>query len=132
MTQQRWQRFLPERSQWLLLLVVLAVIFALVGFINLAIIKSTALAENQAARVRLDRAKDQGQRLRDALVVGQQGQNVPSKGWDYFRLTPPGVTVVAPASEAALSVMGEVALTGQKHAAGPPFWADWLKRLVKP
>ena len=31
MTQQRWQRFLPERSQWLLLLVVLAVIFALLA-----------------------------------------------------------------------------------------------------
>jgi len=132
MTQQRWQRFLPERSQLLLLLVVLAVIFALVGFINLAIIKGTALAENQAARGRLDRAEDQSQRLWHALFAGQQGQNVPSKGWDYFRVTPPGVTVVVPASEAALSAAGEAALTAQKHAAGPPFWADWLKHLVKP
>ena len=132
MAQQRWQRFLPERSQLLLLLVVLAVILALVGFINLAIIKSAALAENQAARVRLERAQDQNQRLSQALIEGQQGQNVPSKGWDYFRLTLPGVTVVVPASEAPLLDAGATALAAQQGAAGPPFWAEWLKRLVKP
>ncbi|PKO22822.1 MAG: hypothetical protein CVU38_07385 [Chloroflexi bacterium HGW-Chloroflexi-1] len=140
MSQQRWRRFLPERSQFLLLGVVLAVIFALVGFINLAIIKSSTLVENQGARVRLERAQDQSQRLQGALGEAQQGQNIPIKGWEYYRLTPPEVTVVMPApeaapeaaSEAAPLAAGETAALGHRHAAGPPYWADWLKRLVKP
>jgi hypothetical protein len=118
---QRWQRFLPDLSQLLLVAGVLVVIFAMVSFVNLAIAKSRVLAENRMVAGQVREAEERQELLRIALADAQQGRDLWSKAWDYFGMAPRGATVVLPAPA---RVEGSA-----DRPASPPYWAVWWQRL---
>jgi len=128
MQHQGWRRFLPDRSQFMLLVIVVIALVAGMSFVNLGIARNSALAQNGTAHARYDEAQQQNERLKRNLIAVQRGENVPSKAYDYFFMQPSGVTTVllqpVEAKEAAES---EAA-----RRTAPPFWGDWWQRLVNP
>lgn len=125
MSQEGWRRYLPDRSQLVLLAVVLAALFALVSFINLAVAKSAALAGRQAVLDQISQLEERNQRLRSTLSDDQNGKNIVQKALQYFGLVARGQRVVLPQGS---SVDGPT----RNHPAGPPFWLEWWKLLVMP
>jgi len=128
MNQQRWQRFLPDRSQLMLVVSVLLVVFALVSFINLAIVKGSVGAKQRSVKAQLDQARERQRMLRTTLERDQQGCNILPKAQDYYNLTLPNVTVVVPKPEATPDVPGGE----HDFRKGPPYWADWWEQLSQP
>ncbi len=128
MIQAGWRRFLPDRSQFMYLVVVVIVLVAGMSFANLGIAKNAALAANRAVHAQSDEAQEQHSLLERALDAAQRGENIVPKAFDYFFLTPAGVTTVlvqpAPPEE------GESGSKGLRSA--PPYWLDWWQRLVQP
>jgi type II secretory pathway pseudopilin PulG len=125
---QRWRRFLPERSQLIILVGVLAILYAGVAFVNLAMAKSAALRENQAAQTKVDALQEQQQRLRLALGEAQQGYNIEPRARQYFNLGRKGekAVVLQPVAPATAPE------TAPQPASGPPYWTEWWKRLTEP
>jgi hypothetical protein len=123
-----WRRFLPDRSQFMLLVIVVIALVAGMGFVNLGIARNSALAANRTAHVRYDEALQQNDQLKRALTAAQRGENILQKAFDYFSLTLPGVTTLMLQPVAAKeSTDGEAV-----RSSGPPFWGEWWQRLVKP
>ena len=48
MQHQDWRRFLPDRSQFMLLVIVVIALVAGMSFVNLGIARNSALAQNQS------------------------------------------------------------------------------------
>jgi hypothetical protein len=128
MVQQGWRRFLPDRSQFMLLVIVVMGLVAGVSFVNLGITRNTALAANRIAHERLAEAQEQNVLLGQALVSAQQGDNIPPKAYEYYGEARPGVTTF----EIQPVAPGEAADGAGAQRAGPPFWGDWWERLVNP
>jgi type II secretory pathway pseudopilin PulG len=128
MQPQGWRRLLPERSQFMLLVIVVIALVAGMSFVNLGIARNSALAQNQTAHALYDEAQQQNERLKHNLVAVQRGENIPSKAYDYFFMQPSGVTTIllqpVEAQEAAESAAA--------RRTAPPFWGDWWQRLVNP
>ena len=124
MSQKRLWQFLPDRSQLMLLAGVLVVLAAAIGFVNLAVARAAVVSELQAARAQTDQMEEQNQRLKDELARAQQGDNVGPRALDDFNMTRPGAVIVEP----------EPLITPQPtvRPAGPPYWAEWWKRLAQP
>jgi hypothetical protein len=93
MFHRRLLRLLPDRSGVMLLAIALTAALALLGFGNLVIIKSEALAEQHRARQQLEALQEQNRRLNTALEQAQHGQNIIPRAWQYYHRLPPGVTV---------------------------------------
>jgi hypothetical protein len=128
MIQPGWRRFLPDRSQLMLLVIVVMGLAAGVSFVNLGITRNTVLAANRIAHERLAEAQEQNVLLGQALASAQQGENILPKAYEYYGETRPGVMTfeikpVAP--DAAADGAGA-------QRAGPPFWGDWWERLIHP
>ena len=98
-------RFLPERSQLMLLVGVFVVLFAAAGFVNLAVTKSEALASRRHEQQQRDQMLDRKYALSDALGDAQQGRHIPKTALGFFQLVPPGMTVVT-ATEDDTTVVG--------------------------
>ena len=128
MLQRRLWRFLPDRSQLILLASVVIVLFAAVSFVNLAIAKSAALAKERTLQAQLEQAREQHERLQRALQQAQAGQNVMPKAYEYFGMTLPGVTMVLP-EEPGDETVGPIL---QEPPAAQPFWLQWWERWRNP
>jgi hypothetical protein len=126
--QRRLWRFLPDRSQLMLLAGVLIVLFGAVSFVNLAIAKSAALAKERSVQVQLEQARQQNARLQRALQQAQAGQNVMPKAYEYFGMTLPGVTMVLPETPEDTTV-GPV---WQEPPPAEPIWLQWWERFRNP
>jgi hypothetical protein len=125
---QGWRRFLPDRSQSMLLVIVVIALVAGMSFVNLGITRNNALAMNRTAHARYDEAQQQNDLLKRALVGVQRGENILPKAYDYFFMQPSGVTTV-------LLQPVEAKETAESEAASrtaPPFWGEWWQRLVNP
>jgi hypothetical protein len=128
MQHQGWRRFLPDRSQFMLLVIVVIALVAGMSFVNLGITRNGALAQNRTAHVRYDEAQQQNDLLKRTLTGVQRGENILPKAYDYFFLLPSGVTtVLLQPIEAQEAVDGEAA-----RRTSPPFWGDWWQLLVNP
>ena len=128
MQHQGWRRFLPDRSQFMLLVIVVIALVAGMSFVNLGITRNGALAQNRTAHVRYDEAQQQNDLLKRTLTGVQRGENILPKAYDYFFLLPSGVTtVLLQTIEAKEADNGEAA----RHTS-PPFWGDWWQLLVNP
>jgi len=126
--QRGWRRFLPDRSQLMLLVIVVMGLVAGVSFVNLGITRNTVLAENRVAHEQLAEAQQQNRGLTEALASAQRGENIPPKALAYYNEAPAGVMTfeIKPATPSDAS-------TGAgARQSGPPFWGDWWKHLVKP
>ena len=55
MQHQGWRRFLPDRSQFMLLVIVVIALVAGMSFVNLGITRNSALAQNRTAHAALRR-----------------------------------------------------------------------------
>ena len=117
MTLPRWLRFVTDRSQLIILLGALVVVVALVGFSELAVEKSTAVASRDRAQAKVDQLRDQNERLKRALGQAREGQRIPPKAYLYYGQTPPGVTIIIPEEPA---VIPESAPPEPASA-----WSDW-------
>jgi hypothetical protein len=126
--QRRLWRFLPDRSQLMLLAGVLIVLFGAVSFVNLAIAKSAALAKERSVQVQLEQARQQNARLQRALQQAQAGQNVMPKAYEYFGMTLPGVTMVLPETPQDETI-GPI---WQEPAPEQPIWLQWWERFRNP
>ena len=128
MQHQDWRRFLPDRSQFMLLVIVVIALVAGMSFVNLGIARNSALAMNRSAHALFDEAQQQNDLLKRTLAGVQRGENIPSKAYDYFFLHPPGVTtVLLQPIEAKEAADSEAA-----RRTSPPFWGDWWQLLVNP
>jgi hypothetical protein len=128
MQHQDWRRFLPDRSQFMLLVIVVIALVAGMSFVNLGIARNSALAQNQIAHARFDEAQQQNDRLNRNLIAVQRGENIPSKAYDYFFMQPSGVTTVLLQPIEA----NEAADSEAARRTSPPFWGDWWQLLVNP
>ncbi len=128
MIQPSWRRFLPDRSQFLLLVVVVIVLIAGISFVNLGFARNAALANNRTAHTRLDEQVQQKTLLIRALEAAQRGDNILPKAYEYFAWALPGVTTV----EIQPAPTAESDNRSGAQRAGPPYWGDWWQRLVKP
>jgi hypothetical protein len=128
MQHQGWRRFVPDRSQFMLLVIVVIALVAGMSFVNLGIARNSALTQNQAVHALFDEAQQQNDRLDRILIAVQRGENIPSKAYDYFFMQPAGVTtVLLQPIEAKEAAESEAA-----RRTAPPFWSDWWQRLVNP
>ena len=121
-------RFLPERSQFLLLIGVFVVLFAAGGFFNLALTKSEALAERRAAQDKYDGLLNRNGALKYALGEAQQDRHIESIALRFFGLVYPGVTVITAAPENPAAG----AEADQAGPTGPPYWEQWFEKLFQP
>ena len=128
MQHQGWRRLLPERSQFMLLVIVVIALVAGMSFVDLGIARNSALAINRTAHARYDEAQQQNDLLKRTLAGVQQGENIPSKAYDYFFLLPSGVTTVLLQPVTAK----EAAESEAARRTSPPFWGEWWQRLVNP
>jgi hypothetical protein len=126
MTSKRW-RFLPDRSQALLVVGVLLALFFIVSFANLALARSNALAERNAALTRRGVAAERNHNLRTALDAAQRDMHIPAQAEIYFGETVPGNVSVRPLPEDASPGRSN----GNSQGA-PPFWENWWERLTQP
>ncbi len=122
------RRFLPDRSQLTLLLVVVIVLVAGMGFVNLGVARNAASSANRTAHAQYDEQLQQSRLLTGALEAAQRGDNIVPKAYDYFAWTLPGVTTV----EIQSVPEEESGSTGKTPRAGPPYWSDWWQFLIKP
>jgi hypothetical protein len=127
MQHQGWRRFLPDRSQFMLLVIVVIALVAGMSFVNLGIARNSALAMNRASHARYDEAQQQNDLLKRILTGVQRGENILPKAYDYFFLLPAGVTTVLLQPIETPEADGEAA-----RRTSPPFWGDWWQRLVNP
>jgi hypothetical protein len=128
MQHQDWRRFLPDRSQLMLLVMVVIVLAAGMSFVNLGIARNNALATNRAAHARYEEAVRQNELLNGSLAAVQREENVVPKAFDYFKWSLPGTTtIVLEPAEAGTETEGE-----QSLRPTPPFWGQWWRRLVNP
>jgi hypothetical protein len=128
MVHQGWRRFLPDRSQLMLLVIVVIALVAGVSFVNLGIAHKSALAAREMAVARYDEIQQQHVLLVRTLEAAQRGENILPKAYDYFFMTPPGIitVLIEPAEPApAPGVAGA-------RTSGPPYWGDWWQHLVNP
>ena len=128
MQHQDWRRFLPDRSQFMLLVIVVIALVAGMSFVNLGIARNNALAMNRTAHARYDEAQQQNDLLKRTLTGVQRGENILPKAYEYFSWALPGVTtVLLQPIEANEAVEGEAT-----QRSAPPFWGEWWQRLVNP
>ena len=128
MQHQGWRRVLPDRSQFMLLVIVVIALVAGMSFVNLGIARNSALALNQSAHARYDVTQQQNDLLKRTLTGVQRGENILPKAYDYFFLLPPGVTtVLLQPLEAKEAAADEAA-----RRTSLPFWGDWWQLLVNP
>ena len=128
MQHQGWRRFLPDRSQFMLLVIVVIALAAGMSFVNLGIARNNALAMNRTAHARYDEAQQQNDLLKRTLTGVQRGENILPKAYEYFSWALPGVTtVLLQPIEANEAVEGEAT-----QRSAPPFWGEWWQRLVNP
>ncbi|MCX6027710.1 MAG: hypothetical protein NT169_00185 [Chloroflexi bacterium] len=128
MSRGRWWRFLPDRSQLMLLAGVLIAVVTTVGFVNLTIARSAVQAELRADQARVAQLLEQKLRLQDELARDQQGENVAPRAEEYFDRKPPDTTTVFPEAVAT----PDAAAGKRDQPSGPPYWAEWWKRLTQP
>ena len=128
MQHQDWRRFLPDRSQFMLLVIVVIALVAGMSFVNLGIARNSALTQNQAVHALFDEAQQQNDRLNRNLIAVQRGENIPPKAYDYFFMQPSGVTTVLLQPIEA----NEAADSEAARRTSPPFWGDWWQLLVNP
>jgi hypothetical protein len=123
MSNRRLLRLLPDRSGLMLLAIALTAALALLGFGNLVISKSEALAEQYAARQQLLTLQEQNRRLVSALQQAEHGQNIVPRAWQYYHRLPPGLTVFEeqpPESSTAVQA---------GNSGGLPLWVQLVERL---
>jgi len=128
MSRGGWWRFLPDRSQLMLLAGVLIAVVTTVGFVNLAIARGAAQTELRAQEARVAQLREQNLRMQDELVRAQSDENAERRATDYFNRVRPGTTLVLP--EAVPTPAAPV--VGRRRPSGPPYWAEWWKRLTQP
>jgi hypothetical protein len=128
MQQQGWRRFLPDHSQFMLLVIVVIALVAGMSFVNLGIARNSALAMNRTAHAHYDEAQQQNVLLKRTLTGVQRGENILPKAYDYFFLQPAGVTTVLLQPVEAK----EAAASAADRRTSPPFWGEWWQRLVNP
>jgi hypothetical protein len=140
MSQPRWQRFLPDRSQLWILGAVLLLIVAGVSFFNVFSAKAAALAGQRQVQAQLDRLNVQNRLLRERLTQVQSGNrpggDVEVRAHQYFGLAYPGETHIVGQSAPATVMtdtkspasMGETA-PADAQPAPTPFWEGWWKTL---
>jgi hypothetical protein len=121
-------RFLPDRSQFMLLIGVFVILFAAAGFINLALTKSEALAARRVAQQKYDQLGSRNLALKDALGEAQQGLHIEPMAMKFFGLVPPGFEVITAAPEDPIPEIE----TGSPFPLGPPYWEEWFKKLLQP
>lgn len=122
-----WRRFLPDRSQLIWLATVMIGLVAGVSFINLSVARNAAMAANRAAHMRYAQAQQQHEALVQALAAAQKSEQILPKAYDYFSLTPAGVTTVVIKPVASVSAAGS-----EGEHGGPPYWQTWWQRLTQP
>ncbi|MDQ1301713.1 MAG: hypothetical protein QG637_1635 [Chloroflexota bacterium] len=128
MVHQGWRRFLLDRSQFMLLAIVVMGLVAGVSFVNLGIARNSVWTANQVAHARYEEAQRQHAMLVETLENAQRGENIPPKAYDYFALAPAEVTTIL----IELVTPGENVDGPGAHRVGPPFWGVWWERLVNP
>ncbi len=127
MIRSKWQGFRPDRLQWLWLATLLIGLVAGVSFINLSVARNAALVANRAAHARYVQAQQQHEALVQALAAAQQGEQILPKAYDYFSLTPAGVTTVL------IKPVAPVTAEELREKSGePPYWQTWWQRLAQP
>ena len=128
MQHQVWRRFLPDRSLFMLRVIVVIALVAGMSFMNLGISRNSALAMNRNAHARYDEAQQQNDLLQRTLAGVQRGENILPKAYDYYFPLPSGMTtVLLQPLEAKEAADGEAV-----QRTGPPFWGEWWQRLVNP
>jgi hypothetical protein len=90
----RRRRFIPDPTKIILLAGAAVFVVALIGFTDLGLRKSAALAEQRRALAELATIRDQKRQLTRALEEARQGENIAPLAYRYFGRTLPGSTVV--------------------------------------
>jgi len=121
MSYRRLRGLLPDRSGVMLLAIALTAALALLGFGNLVISKSEALAHQYRVRQQLETLQEQNRLLVAALEQAQHGQNIVPRAWQYYHRLPPGLTVIEGESTA-----GDAS---SQQADGPPVWVQLLEQI---
>ena len=128
MMQSSWRRFLPDRSRFMILMVVVIVLVAGMSFVNLGFAKNAARTANRSVHAQYDEALQQRDLLQRALAGAQRGENIVPKAYDYFFLTPAGVTTVLVEPAAEETSRSE----SVDRRSSAPFWLDWWQHLAQP
>ena len=126
MTARRLAQILPDRSQWLILVIIVGIIVALLGFGNIAILKAQATARRAVADSKQAQLLSQKDMLEERIYQAQQRQNIERRGYDYFRRTMPDVTVVVP--ETASGGLSKPV----PMPSSPPHWLEWIRMMALP
>ncbi len=120
---RRLLRLLPDRSGLMLLAIAVTAALALLGFGNLVISKSEALAEQYRAQQQLLTLQEQQRGLLSALEQAEQGQNIIPRAWQLYHRVPPGLTVLEeqPPEGGAGVAAGD--------SDGLPMWVQLVEQL---
>lgn len=124
MTRRRWRHLLPDRVRLIWLVTISIGLIGGVSFVNLSVARNAAIVANRTAHARYAEAQKQHEALVEALKAAQRGEHVLPKAYDYFSLTPAGVTTVLLKPTAADAAEG-----AEKTPDGPPYWQTWWQRL---
>jgi hypothetical protein len=132
MSKQGWRRLLPDRAHLVMVAGIAIVIVATLGFIELYNIKTEALADRSANQVQVDWLREQNRLLQEALIEGQNGDNIEPQARQYFKMARPGEKKIvfetpAVAPEATPEPEAQPEASGSTQL---PSWLGWLDRLL--
>jgi hypothetical protein len=120
-----------SRSQLAGLLALAAVLFLGWSFFNLEMTRQEELTELARVLRRNETLRAQNTHLQADLEKAQIGLLQTELAWSQFGLVPRG-TEVYETPEDALPEAGSVAKMPAYRQAGPPYWAEWIRRLRYP
>jgi|YNPBryantNP2012_1023418.scaffolds.fasta_scaffold06624_4 hypothetical protein len=124
MMRRGWRRLVLERARLIGLATIAIGLIAGVSFLNLSVAHNAAVVANRAAHARYAEAQQQREALVRALEAAQRGEQVLPKAYDYFSLTPAGVTTVLIRPTAP-----DGAVEAKEAPDAPPYWWTWWQRL---
>ncbi|HEX9117281.1 MAG TPA: hypothetical protein VGA61_14530 [Anaerolineae bacterium] len=129
---QQWRRFLPESKHLILAAVVAVLVLIGVGFASLYQLKGEALAERAAAAAQVEQLQAQKGQLVDELDKAQRGENVEPQARDLFKVARPGdkVIIAVPATPVGAQSPSSLPTSAGNDSANPPYWREWLERLL--
>jgi hypothetical protein len=127
MTAPRWLRLLPGRPSLMLLVGVAFLVFVAITFANLAIERSTAQADYDRAKTRLEQTRTQNTRLEYELSQMEGEQQLLYWAYRLFGVAPAGIKVIEgqPVPPVASPVVAV-------ETSSQPFWITWWQRLRQP
>jgi cell division protein FtsB len=126
-SQPQWRRFLPEGKHLILVLVLGFLVLAGVVFASLSQMRLEAEAAQASAAAQVQQLQGQKAQLEDTLDHVERGDNLEADARRYFNVARPGDKVIVGQAPEQDSSAPEV--RGEEPSA-PPYWQQWLDRLL--